>query len=72
MTWINTYKGEPCVSRHDIRYPSHFGDMGDESKYLVKKVMHEPTKTLHSKGKEGKAQIYAATLRTLFDLASDD
>ncbi|MHC4765714.1 MAG: DUF4910 domain-containing protein [Planctomycetota bacterium] len=41
VTWINTYKGEPCVSRHRIRYPSHFGDKGDESKYLVKKVMHE-------------------------------
>jgi aminopeptidase-like protein len=41
LTWANTYRGEPCVSRHDIEYPSHFGDRGDESKFLVKKVMHE-------------------------------
>lgn len=39
---------------------------------LTRKVMHAPTRTLHTKGKEGKAHIYAATLRTLFDLASDD
>jgi aminopeptidase-like protein len=41
LTWVNTYKGEPCLARHRIRYPSHFGDRGDESKFLVKKVMHE-------------------------------
>jgi aminopeptidase-like protein len=41
LTWVNTFRGEPCVSRHEISYPSHFDDMGDESKYLVKKVMHE-------------------------------
>jgi len=39
---------------------------------VIKKVMHAPTKTLHTKGKDGKAHIYAATLRTLFDLVSDD
>ncbi|MCH7812949.1 MAG: glutamyl-tRNA reductase, partial [Planctomycetes bacterium] len=39
---------------------------------VIKKVMHAPTKTLHTKGKDGKAHIYAATLRTLFDLTSDD
>ena len=33
---------------------------------LIKKILHEPTRTLHTKGQAGLAQIYAEILQTLF------
>jgi glutamyl-tRNA reductase len=39
---------------------------------LVKKILHDPTRTLHSKGQQGRAQVYAETMWTLFDLESEE
>ena len=39
---------------------------------VVKKVLHEPTRTLHAKGRDGRGQIYAEAVRTLFNLRSDE
>jgi aminopeptidase-like protein len=39
--FMNRYKGEPCVSRHGLSYPVQHRDERDETKYLVKKCMHE-------------------------------
>jgi aminopeptidase-like protein len=39
--FLNRYKGEPCVSRHGLLYPVQHQDEHDETKYLVKKCMHE-------------------------------
>lgn len=33
---------------------------------LIKKILHEPTRTLHTKGQAGLAQVYAEILQTLF------
>ena len=39
--FMNRYKGEPCVSRHGLSYPVQHQDERDETKFLVKKCMHE-------------------------------
>ena len=39
---------------------------------LIRKVMHEPSRTLHHKGQDGLGQIYAETMRTLFDLHGEE
>ncbi len=39
---------------------------------VVKKVLHQPTRTLHAKGADGRGMIYAETMRTLFGLESHD
>ena len=39
---------------------------------LVKKILHQPTRTLHTKGQWGLAHIYAETMRTLFNLKLDE
>ncbi|MFH0980654.1 MAG: glutamyl-tRNA reductase [Planctomycetota bacterium] len=38
----------------------------------VNKILHTPTQVLHGKAEEGKAQIYADTLKRLFDLPDED
>ena len=39
---------------------------------VVKKLLHEPTRTLHTKGQVGLARVYAETLRTLFELEYEE
>ncbi len=39
--YVNRYKGEPCVSRHGLAYPAQRQDEREETKFLVKKCMHE-------------------------------
>ena len=41
VTYANLYKGEPCLAKHQIAYPSHHEDKADEASYLVKKLMHD-------------------------------
>jgi glutamyl-tRNA reductase len=35
---------------------------------IAQKMLHDPLQLLHDKASDGKAQIYADTLRTLFNL----
>ena len=41
VTYVNSFKGEPCLARHHIAYPSFHEDKGAEAKYIVKKLIHE-------------------------------
>jgi len=39
---------------------------------VVKKMLHAPTRVLHHKAQHGRGQIYAETMRTLFDLREQE
>jgi len=41
IVYRNLYKGEPCLSRHQIRYPAPTENKDRDDVYLVKKVMHD-------------------------------
>jgi glutamyl-tRNA reductase len=62
--WLeNKLKGASKQDRTLIRQMLH---------RVVKKVLHEPTRTLHKKGRDGRGQVYAETMRTLFGLRDKD